>query len=288
MPYVFPDALNPKNTKSKLLWDYLDSTPAMKKLFSPLVIAAKKVDPLFNNNITEFSADTLEEIDKLLKSITEADAPLADLLEASSKFRIKLMPLSKAADTQKMAIAALKGLTELDQDGARMEDNLKSARVMFTNQRIKLAGLRGLKLDDVLSNAKLLVAFRAHCKEELAENALDYLLDYASASAKVPKTLTDADEQFKRLEAANISGGLSEKIPEAIDLFKTDLEFSVTDDLKSQIKEMDKTDIDVAPDSLWSDWETTWKNAYLELYTLLKKDTLNRFCNSEAAAKAIA
>lgn len=286
MPYALPEALDPKNTKSKLLCDYLDSTPAMKKLFNPVVVAAKKLDPLFCNNITEFSADTLEEIGQLLQSITAAEAPLAEFLEASSKFRIKFTPLSKAADTQKMAIAALKGLTELDQDGARMQNNLKNARVLFTGKRIKLVGLRGLKLDDVLSNAKLLVAFRAHCKEELSENALDYLVDYASD--KVPKTLVDADEQLKRLALANISGGVNTKLTDAIDLFKTDLEFSVTDSLKSQLKEMDKTDIDMSPDSLWSDWETSWKNAYLELYTLLKKDTLSRFCSSKEAATAIA
>lgn len=286
MPYALPEALDPKNTKSKLLCDYLDSTPAMKKLFNPVVVAAKKLDPLFCNNITEFSADTLEEIGQLLQSITAAEAPLAEFLEASSKFRIKFTPLSKAADTQKMAIAALKGLTELDQDGARMQNNLKNARVLFTGKRIKLVGLRGLKLDDVLSNAKLLVAFRAHCKEELSENALDYLVDYASD--KVPKTLADADEQLKRLDLANISGGVNTKLTDAIDLFKTDLEFSVTDSLKSQLKEMDKTDIDMSPDSLWSDWETSWKNAYLELHTLLKKDTLSRFCSSKEAAKAIA
>lgn len=286
MPYALPEALDPKNTKSKLLCDYLDSTPAMKKLFNPVVVAAKKLDPLFCNNITEFSADTLEEIGQLLQSITAAEAPLAEFLEASSKFRIKFTPLSKVADTQKMAIAALKGLTELDQDGARMQNNLKIARVLFTGKRIKLVGLRGLKLDDVLSNAKLLVAFRAHCKEELSENALDYLVDYASD--KVPKTLADADEQLKRLDLANISGGVNTKLTDAIDLFKTDLEFSVTDSLKSQLKEMDKTDIDMSPDSLWSDWETSWKNAYLELYTLLKKDTLSRFCSSKEAATAIA
>ena len=291
MPYQLPEYLNGKSTKSRALSDYLGAKEQAKLLgvFNQLVGTAKKIKPLFFNNVSEFADKSDDDISEYHETLQKQRALLDEAQEIADTFRVKIAPLSKSKDAsiKEVGVNTIKGLDELDKGLSSMQERIDSAASNIAMERARRSGLTKLKFIDVLKNKKLSDAFAAFAKRSYCGDEYSYLTIYAKK--KVPKTLSEADDQWKLAVDCNPTSEMKYWF-EDISTILNALKIQPNKSLKACLAEIDDDnlrEIEMSADDIWNGWVEHWEAAYRNVYNMLLRSGFPEFCTSAEARDAL-